>query len=77
MLPVQRTYPVILVPQPEGGYFVDCPSLPGCYSQGETFEEAVSNISEAIALALEDLTEAGEELPHPATPIVTEVRVAV
>jgi predicted RNase H-like HicB family nuclease len=73
---MQRVFPIVLVPQTEGGFFVECPSLPGCYSQGETFEESLSNIREAIELTLEDLAEAGEAVPEQALPIVTEVRVA-
>ncbi|MBI2633464.1 MAG: type II toxin-antitoxin system HicB family antitoxin [Parcubacteria group bacterium] len=38
----------------EDGYSVSVPSLPGCFSQGDTFEEAVENIKEAIELYLED-----------------------
>lgn len=38
----------------EGGFSVWVPSLPGCTSQGETFEEALKNIKEAISLYLED-----------------------
>lgn len=41
----------------EGGYSVAVPSLPGCHSQGETFEEAQRNIVEAIQLYLEDADE--------------------
>lgn len=40
-----------------GGYSVSVPSLPGCHSQGETFEEAQRNITEAIQLYLEDVDE--------------------
>lgn len=32
----------------EGGYIVSCPALPGCHSQGDTAEEALENIREAI-----------------------------
>jgi predicted RNase H-like HicB family nuclease len=39
------------------GYFVSCPALQGCYSQGETYEEAVLNIKDAIRLHLEDRLE--------------------
>ena len=38
----------------EGGYSVSVPGLPGCFSQGENFEEATENIKEAISLYLED-----------------------
>ena len=44
---------VILEPQEEGGYTVYVPSLPGCISQGDTKEEALKNIKEAIELYLE------------------------
>ena len=46
-------YKVILEPQEEGGYTIYVPSLPGCVSQGETQEESLENIKEAIELYLE------------------------
>lgn len=48
---------VILERAEEGGYVVYVPSLPGCVSQGETKEEALHNIREAIELYLEDVKE--------------------
>ena len=44
---------VVLEPSDEGGYTVYVPSLPGCISEGDTKEDALSNIREAIALYLE------------------------
>ena len=44
---------VVLEPSEEGGYTALVPSLPGCISEGETREEALENIQEAIALYLE------------------------
>ena len=73
---MERTFSVVLVPQPEGGYFVECPALPGCYSQGDSIDEALDNIREAILLALDDLNELGEPVPEDGTPLVTSVRVA-
>ena len=70
---MQRSFAVILHPQAEGGYFVEAPGLPGCYSQGETVEEALANIREAIELALEDLEALGEAPPRLGAPLVTEV----
>ena len=46
---------VILEPSDEGGYTVTLPSLPGCISEGETREEALRNIREAIELYLESV----------------------
>ena len=50
-------YTVILEPQDEGGYTVRCLELPGAISQGETKEEALANIKEAIGLVLEVLNQ--------------------
>ena len=44
---------IILEPQKEGGFTVYVPSLPGCISQGDTKEESIKNIKEAISLYLE------------------------
>lgn len=73
---MSRSFPVVLLPQDEGGYFVQCPTLPGCYSQGESVEEALANIREAIELVLEDMASRGETPPHSGAPIVTEVTIA-
>ena len=48
------TFPIILQKEEEGGYSVSNPALEGCYSQGETIEEALQNIKEATLLCLED-----------------------
>ena len=57
------------------GYVVVCPSLPGCYSQGHTVEEALANIREAIELVLEDMQESGEQIPDPTNVLVGSVIV--
>jgi predicted RNase H-like HicB family nuclease len=44
---------VVLEPSDEGGYTVYAPSLPGCISEGDTKEEALANIKEAIELYME------------------------
>lgn len=49
-------YVALFEPQKEGGFTVTVPSLPGCISQGDTFEEATINIKEAISLYLEDVS---------------------
>jgi len=48
---------VVLEPSEEGGYTVYVPSLPGCVSEGETVDEAMANIREAIELYLEPVDE--------------------
>jgi len=49
-----QIFPVILEEDETGGYVVINPSLQGCYSQGETIEQALANIKEATELCLED-----------------------
>ncbi len=44
----QYQYLVVLTPQEEGGYTVTVPALPGCISEGDTKEEALKNIGDAI-----------------------------
>ena len=46
-------FKVVLEPSDEGGFTVYIPSLPGCISEGDTVEEALKNIEEAIELYLE------------------------
>ncbi len=54
-------YTAIFQEENEGGYSVWVPDLAGCASQGETFEEALKNIKEAIELYLEDTTPVASE----------------
>ncbi len=56
-------YRVLLRKEPEGGYTVMVPSLPGCVTYGETVEESLKMVKEAIGLYLETLREDGEEIP--------------
>lgn len=51
---------VVLEPSDEGGYTAYVPSLPGCISEGNSVEEALRNIREAIELYLEDMSENAE-----------------
>jgi predicted RNase H-like HicB family nuclease len=68
-------FKVILEPDESGGYVVSCPSLRGCHSQGETVEEALRNIKEAIELCLEDLNERGEAIPDPSGTLIGTVLI--
>jgi len=55
---------VILIPYDDGGYTVEVPSLPGCVSEGDTLEEALANIRDAIQLYIDSLIEDGEDVPE-------------
>jgi len=57
------SYRILLRKEPEGGYTVIVPSLPGCITYGDTIEEAISMAKEAIELYIESLKKHGEEIP--------------
>ncbi len=59
----QLSYRILLRKEPEGGYTAIVPSLPGCLTYGNTIEEAIKMIKEAIELYIESLKEHGEEIP--------------
>jgi predicted RNase H-like HicB family nuclease len=56
-------YRLLLRKEPEGGYTVTVPSLPGCVTHGATLEEALAMAKEAVELYLESLRAHGEEIP--------------
>ena len=56
-------YTVLLQQEPDKGYVVSIPALPGCISQGDTRMEAMDNIREALKLYLDDCREAGDPIP--------------
>jgi predicted RNase H-like HicB family nuclease len=60
------SYTAILEREVDGGFVVSVPALPGCVSQGDSRQEALSNIREAIELYIEDCREAGDPVPEEA-----------
>lgn len=58
-----RRFRVILYPNELGGYTATVPALPGCISEGDTKEDALANIQEAIELYIESLQADGEPIP--------------
>lgn len=63
-------YKAIFEPAEEGGYTVYVPSLPGCISEGDTYDEALKNIREAIDLYLETLKDIGKPIPREKSHVV-------
>ena len=69
-------YPVILTPDLEdGGFIAECPAIPGCVSEGDTVEEAIINIRDAIEGCLAVLCEQGQPIPAPADSLLASVEV--
>ncbi|MCY4412990.1 MAG: type II toxin-antitoxin system HicB family antitoxin [Caldilineaceae bacterium] len=55
---------VVIYPGEDGFWVVECPSLPGCISQGETKQAAIANIREAIELYISTLEDDGLPVPE-------------
>jgi len=71
-------YTVIIEPAQEGGYVAYVPLLPGCVTQGETFEEVRAMATDAIGGYLEVLTQNGEDIPMESEDIIeTQVKVPI
>ena len=69
-------YRLRLTPEPEGGFTVTVPALPGCVTYGRTLEEANAMAREAIAAYLESLAKHGEPLPDDSTVIEELVSIS-
>ena len=63
-----RTYTFVFSPEPEGGYTVTCPALPGLVTYGETLEEARSMARDAMEGLIQVMLEQGEAIPEGETP---------
>ena len=59
----QYNYTIILEKEDTGGYHVFYPTLPGCHTYGDTYDEAIENVKDAINLYLESLKEHKEPIP--------------
>ena len=67
----------VVIERDEAGYFAFCPGLQGCYTKGDTYEEVLENIRDAIRLHVEDPLESGEEVPQVESISLTSLEVAV
>ncbi|MBM4136005.1 MAG: type II toxin-antitoxin system HicB family antitoxin [Nitrospira sp.] len=59
----EYTYTIVLDREEDGGYHAFCPALPGCHTQGDTYDEAIENIKDAIRVYIESLISHGEKIP--------------
>jgi predicted RNase H-like HicB family nuclease len=70
------TFTILLEPAEEGGFVVTVPALPEVGTQGDTYEEALSNAREAIELVIEDRRSRGEPIPADVRPQLDRVTIA-
>mgnify|MGYP001580057030 CR=1 FL=1 len=67
----------IIIEQDKDGFFVFCPELQGCYTQGKTYEEALENIKDSIKLHLEDRITDKEDVSEVKSVSLSTVEVTV
>ncbi|OQB26815.1 MAG: hypothetical protein BWY13_00273 [Euryarchaeota archaeon ADurb.Bin190] len=67
----------VVIEKDKDGYIAFTPELQGCYSQGDTYEEAIENIRDAIFLHVQDRLDSGEEVPQSESISLTSLEVAV
>jgi len=66
----------VVVEKDRNGYFAFCPELQGCYTQGDSYEEVMENIRDAIKLHVEDRIENGEDIQQSESVSLTLMEVA-
>jgi predicted RNase H-like HicB family nuclease len=66
-----------IIEKDDDGYIAFCPELQGCYTQGSSYEEALTNLREAVSLHVEDRLASGEEIHKADFVNLTSVEVAV
>jgi predicted RNase H-like HicB family nuclease len=67
----------VVVERDKDGYFAFCPELQGCYTQGDSYEDALENIKDAIRLHVADRLSKSEEMPQIESISLTSLEVAV
>lgn len=67
----------VIIEKDEDGYFAKCNELQGCFTQGDTYEEVIENIKDAISLHVEDRLDSNEEIPQSQAVSLTLMDVAV
>jgi predicted RNase H-like HicB family nuclease len=67
----------IVIEKDKGGYFAYTPELQGCYTQGDTFKDALKNLKDAVRLHIEDRTANNEPLPSSEIVSLSSLEVTV
>ena len=67
---------IVVIEQDKDGYFAHCPALQGCYTQGETYDEAMANIKDAALMHIEDRLANGETVRDAKTVSLTMLEIA-
>ncbi len=65
--------PLVLSPQPEGGYTITCPRLPNFVTEADILEEVMPNVADSLAALIETYQDLGKPLPPILQPIATTI----
>ena len=65
----------VVIEKDENGYFAFCPELQGCYTQGDSYEEVIENIKDAIKLHIEDRIANNEDIPKTELTSLTTIEI--
>jgi antitoxin HicB len=68
MAPIYKL-PLVLEPQPEGGYTITCPLLPNLVTEADTLEEVIPHVADALAALIESYEELKQSLPAVLQPL--------
>lgn len=77
VMPTRLNLPVVFRPEPEGGFTVTVPSLPGCITYGKNLDEAKRMAQDAIEIYLEDMAAEGEPIPYDTDSFLSTVEVTL
>lgn len=71
---MQQIYklPLVLEPQPEGGWTITCPILPGLVTEADTLEEVIPHVTDALAALIEAYEDLGRPLPAVLQPVAAD-----
>jgi predicted RNase H-like HicB family nuclease len=67
----------VVIERDRDGYYAECPVLQGCYTQGDTYDEVVANLKDAIKLHIQDRLESGEPIIEPEMVTLATLEVTV
>jgi len=71
-----HNYKIIIEECEEGGFYAECPAFPGCHVEGETYEETMNEMKEAVKNFIEDYSSRNEEIPSDNF-LITSIQIAV
>lgn len=66
-----------IIEKDDDGYYAFCPELEGCYTQGNTYEEAMENIIDAVRLHVQDRIKSGEQIQKLESVSLTSLEIGV